>query len=41
MASVFPFILNAKRKSLHVKWAWVELENSAAKQSARVSIDQV
>ena len=33
MARVFPFILKAKYKTLHVKraWAWAELENSAKK----------
>ena len=40
MARVFPFILKAKHRTLHVKRAWVELENSAEKQSARVSIDR-
>ena len=38
---VFPFILKAKHKTLHDKQAWAELKNSAEKQSARVSIDQV
>ena len=28
MAKVFPFILKAKHKTLHVKRAWAELENS-------------
>ena len=41
MARVFPFILKVKHKTLHIKWAWVELENSIEKQSARVLIDQV
>ena len=41
MARVFPFIPKAKHKTLHVKWAWVELENSAKKQSAQASIDRV
>ena len=41
MARIFPFILKAKHKTLHVKQAWVELENSAEKQSAQGSIDQV
>ena len=40
MARVFPFILKAKHRTLHVKRAWVELENSAEKQSARVSINR-
>ena len=38
---VFPFILKEKHKNLHVKRAWAELENSAEKQSARISIDWV
>ena len=38
MARVFPFILTAKHKTLHVKRAWTELENSAEKQSAQISI---
>ena len=33
MARVFPFILKAKHKTLHVIWAWVEVENSAEKHS--------
>ena len=41
MAKVFPFILKAKHKTLHVKRAWAELENSVEKQSARASIDRV
>ena len=41
MARVFPFILKAKHKTLHVKLAWAELENSAKKQSTRASIDRV
>ena len=32
VARVFPFILKAKHKTLHVKRAWVELEDSAEKQ---------
>ena len=28
---VFLFILKTKHKTLHVKWVWVELENSAEK----------
>ena len=40
MAKVFSFILKAKYKTLHVIWAWAELENSAEKQSAQVSIDR-
>ena len=41
VARVFPFIFKAKHKTLHVKRAWAELENSTEKQFARVSIDQV
>ena len=41
MARVFPIILKAKHKTLHVKQAWAELENSAEKQFARASIDRV
>ena len=41
MARVFPFILKTKHKTLHVKWAGAELENSAEKQSVRASIDRV
>ena len=41
MARVFPFILKAKHKTLHIKRAWAELENYAEKQSAWASIDQV
>ena len=41
MARVFPFIFKAKHKTLQVIRAWVELENSAEKQSARALIDQV
>ena len=37
---VFSFILKTKHKTLHVKRAWAELENSAEKHSARVSIDR-
>ena len=37
MARVFPFILKTKHKTLHVKQAWADLENSAKKQSARAS----
>ena len=40
MVRAFPFILKTKYKTLHVKRAWVELENSAEKQSAWVSINQ-
>ena len=40
MARVFPFILKVKHKTLHVIWAWVELENSIKKQSTRASIDR-
>ena len=39
VARVFPFILKAKHKTLHVIWAWAELEISAEKQSAQVLID--
>ena len=31
MARVFPFILKAKYKTLHVKWVWAKLENFAEK----------
>ena len=41
MAKVFPFILKAKHKTLHVIQAWAKLENSAEKQSAWASIDRV
>ena len=41
VAKVFLFILKAKHKTLHVIWAWAELENSVKKQSARASIDQL
>ena len=40
VAWVFPFILKAKHKTLHIIWAWAELENSAEKHSACVLIDQ-
>ena len=40
MARVFPFRLKTKHKTLHVKRAWAELENSAEKQSTRASIDR-
>ena len=40
VARVFPFILKTKHKTLHVKQAWAELENSAEKRSAQVSIDR-
>ena len=40
-ARVFLFILKAKHKTLHVKWAWVELENSVENQFAQASIDRV
>ena len=40
MAKVFPFILKAKHKTLYIKRAWVELENSAEKQSTWASIDR-
>ena len=39
VARVFSFILKAKNKTLHVKRAWAELENSVEKQSAWASID--
>ena len=41
MAKVFPFILKAKHKTLHVKRAWAELENSVEKQSTQALIDRV
>ena len=41
MARVFPFIPKAKHKTLHVKRAWAELENSAEKQFTRASIGRV
>ena len=41
MTRVFPFIFKAKHKTLHVIRAWVELDISAEKQSARTSIDRV
>ena len=34
MARVFLFILKLKHKTLHVIWAWAELEKFAEKQSA-------
>ena len=40
MARVFHFILKTKHKTLHVKRAWAELENSAEKHYAQVSIDR-
>ena len=40
MARVFPFILKAKHKTLHVKRAWAGLENLQKKQSAQVLIDR-
>ena len=40
MARVLPFIHKTKHKTLHVKRAWVELENFAEKQSTRASIDR-
>ena len=40
VARVFPFILKAKHKTLHVKRAWAELEISAEKQSVRASINR-
>ena len=39
MSRAFPFIFKAKHKTFHVKRAWVELENSAEKQSTQASID--
>ena len=39
MARVFPFILRAKHKTLHVKQAWAKLENSVEKKSTRTSIN--
>ena len=41
MARVFPFILEAKHKTLHIIWAWAKLENSAEKQFAQALIDRV
>ena len=41
VAWVFPFILKTKHKTLHVKRAWAELENSTEKRFAQVSIDRV
>ena len=41
MARVFPFILKAKHKTLHIIWAWAELEKSAEKHYARASINRV
>jgi len=38
---VSPFILKTKRKTLHVKRAWAELENSAEKQFTPLSIGQI
>ena len=40
VARVFSFILKTKHKTLHIKWAWAELENSAEKHSTRVLIDR-
>ena len=43
MARVFPFILKAKHKTLHVIWAWAELEKSAKKKKKKTictSFDQ-
>ena len=40
MAIVFLFVLKAKHKTLHVKQAWVKLENSTEKQSAQASINR-
>ena len=41
MDRVFRFTLKVKHKTLHVIWAWAELENSAEKHSARALIDRV
>ena len=41
MARVFTFILKSKYKILQVIRAWAKLKNSAEKQFARVSINQV
>ena len=41
MARVFSFILKTKHETLHIKRAWAELENSAEKHFAQVSIDRV
>ena len=40
MARVFPFIVKAKHKTLHVIWAWAKLEILQKKHSARDSIDR-
>ena len=42
MARFFPFILKAKHKTLHVIWAWAELEKSAKKKKKTIctSFDQ-
>ena len=40
VARVFPFILKAKHKTLHVKRVWVELEILQKKQSAWLSINR-
>ena len=41
MVRVFPFILKAKHKTLHIIWAWAKLEKSTEKYSARASINRV
>ena len=41
MARVYPFILKRQNIKPHTSYgAWVELENSAEKQSTRASIDR-
>ena len=40
MARIFPFILKAKHKTLHIKRAWAELENSIEKKFVQASIDR-
>ena len=40
MARVFRFILKTKHKTLHIKRARAKLENSAEKQSVRLSINR-
>ena len=41
MARFFPFILKAKYKTLHIKWAWAKLEDSTEKQFAQALINRV
>ena len=41
VARVFPFVLKAKHKTLHVKQAWAELENlQKKKKTICTSFDQ-